>query len=254
MSCFKCLDLMKAGSEQELKEVRSECLTFRNNQCTHLGADNSFHQRIQDSCVRLFPDRLKTLLDRYQGTIATLAVVLVLTAFSVMTYHPNKYVPEIVVKEEPTAVESILTQADEFVEYGDYAGAFDILSDFYVANSDDCSSEELRALKRSMLYLGRNAVEVRPSELYTRLGVSEEDDITSIVKIQGFITEVQQDSFAGSRLVVSDTTDFEAKSLIVQQPVKVNSAVEVGDEVVFLCVPKFVNIATPIVATGWVQP
>jgi len=253
MVCFSCLDAMRKGDAKLLKELREQCLSFSNNQCKYLGDEGTFQQKVQDSAVKLATSRLQKMLNT-MGIVILFIVGVAITgvyAYQFENSQSDFYVNTIV--NETNEVSDLILQARDLEASGKFPEAFLFLSESLLTVQNIIDFEEYRSIKNELLRLGADVITYRPSDLYKVVGVIDYHD-PIIARVSGFVTEIQQDFLAETRIVVSDTTHFETFSLVIVQPSDIKLDVKIGDEVLFLTVPEFINAATPLEARGWVQP
>jgi len=243
---------MKSGDIEALKAIRNNCSLYTGNQCPHLGPDNTFQQRIQDSTIKLFPAKVKPLLDKL-GTHVILFVMITVTLLMFNGAGIYSREPALAHDYYLSAVDILIQDALELEALGDLPGAFQFLSENYIIFANTFSYRDMVRVRNVLMRLGHNARYYRPSQLYSIVGAIDYRE-QIIARIRGFVTDISVDLLTGTRITISDTITFEAHSVVLVQPDGLNMSVQIGDEVLFMAVPQFINVATPITVTGWVQP
>ena len=253
MVCFSCLDAMREGDVKLLKELRDQCPSFNNNQCKYLGDEGMFQQKVQDSAIKLATSRVQKMLNTMGIVILFIvgSAIVGISAYQFNNSQSDFYVSTIV--DETNKVSDLILQARDLEASGNLPEAFRFLGESLLTVQNIIDFGEYRSIKNELLRLGSDAVTYRPSDLYKAVGAIDYRD-PIIARVSGFVTEIQQDFLAGTRIVVSDTTRFDTFSLVIVQPSDVQLDVKIGDEVLFLTVPEFINVATPLEARGWIQP
>lgn len=242
MQCLECIEYNKKGKVNGLEKITSNCLLYQNNQCTHLTT--------QSETTPKFSFSAPWILLVVRITFATFIIL----AGSLIINH---YLMEYKFLNKMSSIDSLQTTntynrlMEQASRLKSDVEAFELLGVQYVTFPDTYTEVQLSELKSKLLALGDNSSSVTPLELYNLIGVENAPD-PQIYKVHGFVSALIDDPYYGYTAVISNTSTFEAKSINVVKPKPFNLAV--GDEVIFLCVPKLINIATPITVHGWVQP
>lgn len=242
MQCLECIEHKQKGNTKDLEKITSNCLLYQNNQCVHITT------QIEPTPKLNLIKPLILLIGKLLFTVFMLIFLSIIVTKCLINYQLQK---ELALQNSSQVSNTYTMLMEQASNLNSDVEVFDLLGVQYVTFPDMYTEAQLADLKEKLLSLGDEASLVTPSELYNIIGV-ENAPAPQIYKVNGFVSDLIDDPYYGYTAVISDTVKFEAKSISVVKPQPFN--LSIGDEVIFLCVPKLINIATPITVHGWVQP
>lgn len=246
-NCYKCLDEIQSGHIEVVTELRNDCPMYKLGQCKYMSAEKSFNQKIQDINIRLFPNKV---IEFFQSNKLMSLIIVFVLSISIITLVSIEHSELANVNKTISYAESLLNSAYEYEKVGMKNEAFNLISEQYTIFSDSFSTNELQTFQKYLLTLGTDVETFKPSELYNN---NKEKKSLDICRVNGFVSHISEDSLVGNQILLSDSSEFDKLSVAVNVYDDISN-IKIGDELVLIGVPTFVDIGTPISIYGWVQP